>query len=260
MNIQKSRFSCVREGLTIRGNEYRGIGEKLPIAIVCHGFMANQGTVKHYAKFLAERGYASYTFDFNGGCVAFGKSEGKTTEMSVLTEVKDLLTVIDYASGLPYTDETNITLMGCSQGGFVSALTAAGLKDRISKLVLFYPALCIPDDAKSGKMMFAKFDPKNIPDIIRCGPMKLGRCYAEAVIDMNPYEEIIGYRNDVLIVHGTADKIVNIKYAKQAAKAYREADSSRKVAYYEIDGGTHMFSKKHDRIAMQYLDEFCRQK
>ena len=72
-----------------------------------------------------------------------GQSDGKTTDMSVLTEVSDLCTVIEYAKGLEYTDSTNILLMGCSQGGFVSALTAAKLRDEIRKLVLFYPAFCI---------------------------------------------------------------------------------------------------------------------
>lgn len=260
MEIRKSRFSCVREGLTIRGNEYRANGEKQPIAIVSHGFMANQGTVKHYAKFLAERGYATYTFDFNGGCVFLGKSDGKTTEMSVNTEVQDLLSVIEYVCSLSYTDESNIVLMGCSQGGFVSAIAAAKLKDKIKKLVLFYPALCIPDDARSGQMMFAKFDPKKLPDIVKCGPMKLGRCYVESVLNMNPYEGIKGYENDVLLVHGTADRIVDIKYAREAVRVYQEAYSMRNVEYYEIEKGAHMFSKKHDKIAMQYLDKFCTSK
>jgi len=35
-------------------------------------------------------GYLTYTFDFCGGSVIKGKSDGLTTEMSVLTEVKDL--------------------------------------------------------------------------------------------------------------------------------------------------------------------------
>ena len=48
-NITKTKFSCLRDGLTIRGYEYRPQGEKLPIAIVSHGFMANLMTVKHYA-------------------------------------------------------------------------------------------------------------------------------------------------------------------------------------------------------------------
>ena len=50
-----------------------------------------------------------------------GKSDGKTTEMSVLTETKDLEAVIEYVRNLSYTDSEKILLMGCSQGGFVSA-------------------------------------------------------------------------------------------------------------------------------------------
>lgn len=255
MKITTTAFSCKRDGLTIRGTEYRPQGDKLPIAIVSHGFMANQGTVKHYAKYLAELGYAAYCFDFNGGCVVFGKSEGKTTEMSVLTEKQDLQAVLAYACNLPYTDETNVILMGCSQGGFVSALTAAELKEKVKKLILFYPAFCIPDDARKGRMMWAKFDPENIPEIISCGPMKLGRCYVETVLNMNPYEEIAGYENDVLLVHGTADKIVDIKYAEDAVATYAK-NEKRVVEYHKIEGGAHMFSKKHDREAMKWLKEF----
>ena len=52
-----------------RGTEYRPEGEKLPIAIVSHGFMAWQDTVRHYVQELARMGYAAYCFDFCGGCV-----------------------------------------------------------------------------------------------------------------------------------------------------------------------------------------------
>ena len=70
--------------------------------------------------------------------------------------------------------------------GFVSALVAAKHPGLVDRLVLLFPALCIPDDARAGKMMFAQFDPQNIPEYIHCGPMKLGRCYPADVIDMDP--------------------------------------------------------------------------
>lgn len=54
-----------------------------------------------------------------------GKSDGNTTDMSVLTEVKDLEAVIEYAESKTYTNSSKILLMGCSQGGFVSVITAA---------------------------------------------------------------------------------------------------------------------------------------
>jgi dienelactone hydrolase len=251
----ESTFECVRDGLTIRGTEYRPEGENLPVAIVCHGFMAWQDTVRHYTKELARMGYCAYCFDFCGGSVGSrGKSDGKTTEMSVLTEVRDLETVIAYAQSRSYNGR-ELLLMGASQGGFVSALTASKHPEMVSKLVLLYPALCIPDDARAGKMMFAKFDPNNIPDIVDCGPMKLGRCYVADVIGMDPYAQITGYTGPVLLLHGTKDRIVNVSYAHEAHKAYKEAgaDISCKI----IENGAHGFSKKHDAMAFRYLHSFA---
>ena len=76
------------------------------------------------------------------------------------------IAVMDYVRALPYVNKDNIFLMGCSQGGFVSVLVAAKNKYPIKKLCLFYPALCIPDDARAGKMMMAKFDPNNVPELL----------------------------------------------------------------------------------------------
>lgn len=256
-HYQKSPFSCQREGLTIRGTEYRPQGDRLPIAIVSHGFMANQKTVQQYARLLAEMGYAAFTYDFNGGCVIMGKSDGKTTDMSVLTETRDLLSVVEYTKGLPYTDPDSVLLMGCSQGGFVSALVAAKLREQISKLVLFYPALCIPDDARAGKMMWAKFDPNNPPELIRCGPMKLGKRYVEDVVHMDPYQEIQGYAGNVLLLHGTADKIVHPDYAKRAYKTYLQEIPPERIRFRMIEKGAHSFSKKHDVLAMEELRSFA---
>ena len=247
----ETTFECKRGGLTIRGTEYRPEGENLPVAIVCHGFMAWQDTVRQYTKELARMGYCAYCFDFCGGSVMKkGKSDGETTDMSVLTEVQDLEAVIEYVQSLPYTGN-ELLLMGCSQGGFVSALVAAKHPELVDKLVLFYPALCIPDDARAGKMMLAKFDPKNIPERLNCGPMKLGRCYVADAIEMDPIVEIKPYRGPVLIVHGTDDKIVKLDYSRQAQRAYPNAK------LHIIEGGAHGFSKKHDAIAMAHLRRFA---
>lgn len=259
--ITAATFECKRDGLSIRGTEYRPEGDDLPIAIVCHGFMAWQDTVRHYAIMLAEMGYAAYCFDFNGGSVMRSKSDGKTTEMSVLTEVKDLEAVIDYLRTLPYVNKDRIFLMGCSQGGFVSALVSAKNKYPIEKLCLFYPALCIPDDIRAGRMMSTKFDPNNVPETVRCGPMKVGKCYATDVMHMDSFEEIKAYNGKVCIVHGTADKIVDITYAKRAEEVYRSTtpeamSEAMRVSLHIIDGGAHMFSKKHDVVAMEKLKDF----
>lgn len=249
--FREQPFSCTRGNLTIRGTQYRPEGENLPVAIVCHGFMAFQDTVRHYARELARMGYCAFCFDFCGGSAAKGQSDGATTDMSVLTEVEDLEAVIAYVQGLPYTG-SGLVLMGCSQGGFVSALTAAKHPQLVSRLVLLYPALCIPDDARAGKMMFARFDPNNLPDRIRCGPMLLGRCYPADVIRMDPFEEIRPYRGKVLILHGTRDKIVSPDYSRRAQRAYPNAK------LHLLEGAGHGFSKKQDAIVFARLRQFLK--
>ena len=58
-----------------------------------------------------------------------------------------------------YVNPDETVLMGCSQGGFVSAIAASRLHDKISKLVLFYPAFCIPDDARADTTLGLSFFP-----------------------------------------------------------------------------------------------------
>lgn len=251
MKISKKRFLCRRDGMTIQGLAFIPDGEKLPIAIVSHGFMANYKTTEDYAEFLAGQGFAAFCFDFNGGCI-HGKSDNDTTKMTVFTEKEDLKAVIAYTRKLPFVDRDNITLMGCSQGGFVSALVGAELGKKITRLILFYPALCIPDDARAGKMMFAEFDPDDIPEIIHCGPMKLGKAYAQSVLDVDAIEAIRSYPGPVIIVHGSKDEIVDCSYAQKAAEAYQNAE------LVIIPDGKHGFSKEHEKIALEAVEHFLK--
>ena len=260
--ITERPFQCIRDGLTIRGYEFRPAGENLPIAIVCHGIMAWLDSVRHYAIELAILGYASYCFDFNGGSLANNISDGKTTDMSVKTEMADLESVIDYTRSLPFTDSNRIFLVGCSQGGFVSAMVASKNKYPIQKICLFYPALCIPSDSRSGKIMTKRFDPENIPDTIECGKMLLSKKYIEDAMSIDTYEEIGKYTGRVLIIHGTSDAIVNCAHSMRGIDAYlrtkpKGMTDDERARLVLISGGTHMFLKEHDLVALKHFDEFA---
>lgn len=246
-----SAFECKREDLTIRGTVYRPEGDNLPVAIISHGFGGNQEMSFSYADVLSDMGYVAFAYDFCGGSFpGTGKSDGETTEMSALTEVKDLEAVIAYAQSLDYTSD-ELLLMGCSQGGFVSAMVSAKHPGLVSKAVLFFPAFCIPDDARKGQMLAAKFDPKNPDDVIDCGIIKLGKCYPLDVMEMDYIEEIKAYEGPVLIVHGTADAIVNVDYSIKAEKEYKNC----KLVI--IENGDHGFNVDHEKIAVTALKEFA---
>lgn len=249
--MKKEKFSCQRDKLTIRGHVWeRGTSPK-PAVILSHGLLANENMCHTYAKLLTELGYVTFTFDFCGGGLG-SHSDGKSENMTLFTEKADLLAVIDYVKKRPYVDSAHISLLGCSQGGFVSALAAKELQDEIENLLLFYPALCIPDDARQGQMLFYRFDSANIPDILGRFPMKLGGEYARCVIHMNPFDEINGYKGRTLYLHGTADKVVDISYARMAKDLYPDC------RYEEIENGEHMFRGKQDKAACDILREFMK--
>ena len=245
------RIEFHRAGLVIRGHVFGETAHSRHVVILSHGFMANERMCYKYAKLLAEMGFLAVTFDFCGGGI-ISKSDGRSQDMTLLTEKADLLAVVNGVK--KQYPLSCISLLGCSQGGFVSGLLAAELgEERIDRLILFYPAVCIPDDARKGKMMFFQFDPDNIPALLGRFPMKIGGDYARTVIKMNPYEEMKGYSGPVLLVHGTADKIVNIRYARKLKEIYPDC------RYEEIDGGGHMFKGKADEQACHILRDYMRE-
>ncbi len=251
MKIQQQKFEVTRDGLTIRGTCFRPEGgDGLPIAIVSHGFLATQATTRGYARWFAEQGYAACCFDFIGGGVG-SKSDGSLRDMSVLTEKADLLAVLDHMCALPGVNPADVTLAGCSQGGLVSALVAADVPQRVSRLILFYPALCIPDDARRGQMMFFRFDPENIPDKLTAGPLTLGGDYARAVIGMDTFAAITPYTGPVLILHGEKDGIVPVDYARRARAAYGD-----RAELHILPGADHGFKPKEDVEALGRIRAF----
>ncbi len=243
--MRKAQFSCQRDDLIIRGHVFGDTTDH--VVIISHGFLANEKTVYGYAKFLAEHGFLAITYDFNGGGL-FSRSDGKSVNMTVLTEKQDLFAVIHAVRDQFHPKK--ISLMGCSQGGFVSALTARELGKQITSLIMFYPALCIPEDARKGRMLAYHFNPQNIPDILGRIPMKLGGDYARVVVLMNFYEEIHGYDGPVLLIHGTDDRIVNIEYSRKAKDMYASCE------YHEIIGAGHRFRGVQDEEAKAFLKSF----
>lgn len=248
-SIQKDRFEIESQGCRLRGFVVRPKRTgRMPAVIVSHGFGSCTRDTKKYAQVFVDEGYAAICFDF---CMSgSGKSSGSSLGMSVLTEKTDLLNVLDYAKTLDFVDGEHITLVGCSQGGFVSALAAAERENEVEQLILYYPALCIPDDARRGQMINAKFDPNHVPDQFRALFVKLSSKYALDVMDMDPFQEICGFQKPVLIVHGTKDKLVDIRYSRRACESYQNC----KLA--EVNGG-HGFLfggfAESKRVTLEYL-------
>ena len=97
--------------------------DRYPLVICSHGLGGSYTSCMEYAELLASHGFATYCFDFRGG--GGSQSDGSLTEMSLMTEAADVLTIIEDAKSWNFVDQERIILLGESQGSTASAIAAA---------------------------------------------------------------------------------------------------------------------------------------
>lgn len=240
------------EEFTVKNNNQKIYGqiyipekdeEKYPLVILSHGLGGNYADGKGYAENLVEKGIVVVTFDFRGG--GGQKSEGKITDMSVLTEISDLETVLNEAINWDFIDSSRVVLLGASQGGLVSAVVASNNPEKVSGLILTYPAFNI-ETVVNGLM--ENFD--NIPDTYDLGYITLGKAYATDLKDFNTFDKIKNYDKKVLLLHGSADEAVPLKFSIDASKIYNDVD------FQIIFNAGHGFYDYEFRKALKYIFDY----
>lgn len=218
-----------RDGNRIFGMMYYNstVSEKQPAVILSHSSSLTHEAMKGYASAIAKMGFAAYCFDFCGGSDK-SKSDGKTDEMTVFTEVEDLRAVVKTVKSLDYVDSSNVCLLGSSQGGLVSALLADECPDDFAGMILFYPAFNIPEMVKmfSGFGGFGDFG----------GMMSMSEAYINSIKDFDVWSHIGKFSKPVCIIHGTADMIVPISNSEKAVGLYPSATLNK------IEGANHGFN------------------
>lgn len=244
--MQQKKLNFKRENRTIVGDLFIPDScihkEKYPILIYSHGFGSTRHESHGYIPDMVNLGYAVYAFDFCGGGIG-SESDGDTLEMSVLTEKKDLEAVLKGIQSLPCCER--VILWGASQGGFVSAMVASDHIDEVDALILYYPAFVLQDDAKQ-----AYPNIEDIPESYPIMDMEVGRVYNIDARSFDVYKTIENYTKPVLIIHGSDDSIVPIRYAEKATHFYKD------VKYIVIDGAGHGFDGKDEKKAILETNEF----
>ncbi len=212
-----------RDGMSIYGNftlPKGSGGTRWPLVVLAHGFAGNQAMLRDISVMFAQRGIASYRFDFTGGSPFGSMSGGSFFDMSLLTEKEDLLAVLDFVKTQPFVDAANVFLFGESMGGAVAAMAAARRADDVRGQMLYYPAFSISEQARAVY--------KTAGDIPERAGTSAGiavarKFYADALtIDIFP--EIAGYSGPVLIFHGEDDTVVPPLYALKAQDYLENAE------------------------------------
>ena len=211
----------------------RGAEGPLPTVICCHGFGSSYKLCKAtMGMCFAMSGLQVYCFDFYGGST-YSRSGGAMTEMSIFTERSDLSAVIEALKQLPHVDKDNLFLLGESQGGCVAGITAPGCADALKAMILYYPAFCIPDDARKRHLSVDA-----IPERFKVFDKTVGKIYSENLLNFDVYTEILPFDKPVLIIHGDNDSVVDVSYGQRAAQTYSNAE------FVGLAGENHGFSGK----------------
>lgn len=218
MSVDIQEKYCVSDGKNIFGKLYipDTKAKKYPTVILSHGFNSIGDDMADIALTFAENGFLAYTFDYCGGSTR-SHSDGKTTDMSIISEQNDLKAVINMISGLDISDSRQIYLYGESQGGFVAALTAAEMPERIAAMILLYPAFCIPDQWLSK-------DPESMAKPFAfMGDMLLSKKFYDDVPRYDVYDRVSRYNSPVMIFHGDSDELVALSYSERLKTTFPNA-------------------------------------
>ena len=251
-----------RDGNRIFGMMYynSASSKKQPAVILSHSSSLTHEAMSGYALAIAKMGYAAYCFDFCGGSDK-SKSDGKTDEMTVFTEVEDLRAVVKTVKSQGYVEPSEVYLLGSSQGGLVSALLADECPDDFAGMILFYPAFNIPEMVK----MFSGFgDWGDFGDF--GGMMSMSEAYINSIKDFDVWSHIGKFSKPVCIIHGTADMIVPISNSEKAVGLYPSATLNK------IEGANHGFnaanlgsmgsligaSAEYDSIVLPIVESFLK--
>ena len=127
----------------------------------------------------------------------------------------------------------------------MAGITAPRCRNDVRAMVQYYPAFCIPDDARK---RFASV--LEIPETYKVFNRKIGRTYAEKLLDFDVWQEIAPYDRPVLIIHGDADQVVDVSYGRRAAEVYADAQ------FVCLPGEDHSFSGKGKLRAARLAFDF----
>jgi pimeloyl-ACP methyl ester carboxylesterase len=211
---------------------------RVPVVLILHGFAGNRiGTGfsnAELSKRLAAEGIASVRFDFLGS----GESDGRFQDMSVLTELQDAESILDFARRQPFADPGRIAVHGMSQGGLVAALLAGSHPEELVCESLWSPAFSIGDKWKRGIAEDLDPDVLQRDGYVDAGGLRLGEIYYRDAVNTDFYGIAAGFKGDVSIVHGTKDKVVPIAFSRKLKQVLGD-----RAVLTEIEGAGHDYEK-----------------
>ncbi len=237
---------CENKGNRIYGKAFIPITDeetKFPLVIHAHGMGSNHEPGANYGKRYAEKGFATYSFDFPGGSRPSkeNKSDGDPMKNSAVTEASDLQAVLNTAMTWDFVDPNFIFLEGGSMGGFVATMVGLDNTDTVRGMILLFPALYFP------QMATARYNsPDDVPDTLSYGDYQVSGSFVRDLFGLDVVSRLNTYPHNVTIIQGSEDKKVSPSSIKEAAALFPHAE------FHLIEGAGHGFSGDDFNTSVEY--------
>lgn len=217
-------------------------GDAEGCVVMCHGLASSKEseTFLRLQDILNERGLATFRFDFSG----HGDSEGKFEDITPSQGMDDALHAVVAIRERGYS---KLALVGSSFGGY-AAYIAAAKTPHLSCVALKCPVADFASlDTK--KLVEDDLDAWKERGYTTFAGKRLNYSYAEDSQHAIAYDALSHIDAPVLIVHGSADRVVPVAQSKKAAELIR------RCTLVVIDGANHRFSEHFDEMVSS-ISEF----
>lgn len=193
---------------------------RFPLVVICHGWGDNKTQRKfvRLARTLEKNRIAALRFDFEG-C---GDSEGDFLKATVKKEIADLKSAIYYVKKIKNIDIEKIAFVGHSMGAVICALFLAQNKVAAKIIAMWAPAF------NQKELMKYWATSKEIKQwerqgyLYREGKEKIiGLDYLRENRDKDYSSIFKKVQLPVLIIHGSKDETVPVKFSKALAKIHK---------------------------------------
>ena len=245
---EQQEITCQSGDNTLRGTLTvpKAHDDQIPVAILLHGLNTDRSWCDDIAWILADNGIASVRFDFDGN----GASDGASEDMTISSEVRDTIAMLDYVEGLDFTDPDNIFVVGKSMGAVDAVLASQGRGDEIRAMCLWYPGFGVTDAVRRGFLLGSFFNPIDLPDTLEAAGYTYGKGFLQEARALDYKSACQSYSGPVLILHGDLDFIAPISYSYEAEKWF--PDCTLQV----VPGGFHGFYGWQERKALNDMLDF----
>jgi len=265
MKHQEGFFKGVR-GANIYHQSWLPEGEPRAVLLIVHGLAEHSGRYANVVNHFVPLDYAVYGIDHFG----HGKSEGRRVHVERFDDYTSTLKVY-FDKIREWQPNKPIFLVGHSMGGLIGAVYLLDHQDELAGAVLSGPAVKIPDHVTPamlivGKMLSAlipKFgllpldavgvsrDPAVVQAYVSDPLVHRGKMTARLAAEMlKAMQTVTGQATritlPILIVQGSADRLVNPAGAQMLYDAVSSADKEIKI----YDGFYHeVFNEpEHDKV------------